>query len=130
VSATVLEGVTTVLLVDWPEKAVPEAWVRAGYETHSHEGPEPDEYYVYVTNGDEIAMTKTGRAPDRIDLVYTYRPADELEEIVEFAKARGARIVWFEVSRANQDMADDARAIVERAGLAYVDEPVLDVLGS
>ena len=93
-SATVLEGVTTVLLVDWPEKAVPEAWVRAGYETHSHEGPEPDEYYVYEIDGDEVAMTKTGRAPDRIDLVYTYRPADELPEIVDFAKGHGARWIF------------------------------------
>ena len=125
----ILRETTSVLLVDWPAQAVPEAFARAGIVTHSHEGPDPDEYVVYEPDAaGGVAMRHTGQAPAQVDLVYTYRPVHELLEITDFARELGARAVWFEAGGANAGATEEAREVVEQAGLIYVDQPVLDAL--
>jgi predicted CoA-binding protein len=54
-----------------------------------------------------------------VDIVYAHRPLDGLERIVEQARTLNARAVWL------QSGSPQARQIVERAGLLYVDSPYL-----
>jgi hypothetical protein len=114
----VLAATRSVLLIDYPGRAGPEAFARAGYETSAHEGPGDDEYYAYTRDGDTIVRSHVGAPPTHVDLVYTYRPVDELPAIVAFAYELGAHTVWF--AEANTD---EARTIVEGAGLHFVGVP-------
>ncbi len=124
-AAELLASASSVLLIDYPGREVPEAFARVGFDTTAHEGPGDDEYYAYAFDGTAIVRTHVGAAPAHVDLVYTYRPVDELPGIVAFACDLGARSVWF----AEAD-ADEARTIVEGAGLAFADErDALAVLG-
>jgi hypothetical protein len=124
-TSEVLASTSSVLLIDYPGRVVPEAFARAGYETRAHEGPGDDEYYAYAAKGGEIERTHIAKPPVHVDLVFTYRPIDELPAIVAFAKELGARAVWF--AEANPDQ---ARKIVEDAGFLFVGEPdVLAALG-
>jgi hypothetical protein len=126
-AAEVLASTRSVLLVDWPDRAVPEAFARAGFPTSSHEGPGDDEYYTYAVEVDEVARSHAGAPPDHVDLVYTYRPVEELPGIVAFACELGARAVWFGPAKAAN--ADLARTIVEEAGLVFIEDgPVVDVV--
>ena len=60
------------------------------------------------------------------DLVYSYRPIDELPGIVEEAARLGAKAVWTQYdTEPSDDERARARAIVEAAGLAHVDAPLL-----
>jgi CoA binding protein len=121
----VLDMSESVLLIDYPGRTVPEAFALAGFETTAHEGPGDDEYYLYALNRGEVMRSHVGKAPAHVQLVYTYRPVDELPEIVAFAKELGARAVWFA-----EASADEARKIVEDAGLLFVGEPdVVSALG-
>jgi predicted CoA-binding protein len=112
-----LRATNTILLVDWPSREVPDTLARAGYEVVSSEGPSPDDYSAYVVEGDAVVTQHVGRPPDRAEIVYSHRPDDELPGIVELAQQVGARAVWCETG------SDEARRIVEGAGLAYVDDP-------
>jgi predicted CoA-binding protein len=121
----VLNGSQIVVAIDWPSREVPESFAAAGFQVYSHEGPGDDEWYLY--EGD--ARRHASGPPGAADLVYTYRPVDELAGIVEFAQKLGAHSIWFEEGRRDSEAAAAARAIVEGAGLTYLDEPyVVDAL--
>lgn len=117
----ILAGAERVLVVDWPTREVPDSLARAGLEVTVHGGPEPDHYVAYEVEDGEVVERWVGQPPEAADLVYSYRPVDELPEIVETARGLGAKAVWVELS----DAAERARAreIVDSAGLVYVDEP-------
>ena len=136
--AAILGAATHILVVDWPTRDVPDALARAGLEVVVRGGPGPGDYVAYeVVDGGEVVERRTGRPPERSDLVYTYRPLDELPEIVDQARGLGAGAVWIHsglVADGERDptgcwLADDdaaaARAIVESAGLVYVDSPYI-----
>ena len=118
----ILAATKVVLLVDWPSRDVPDTLVRAGYEVVVHGGPAPDDYSTYVVDDGEVVEQRTGRPPERADLVYSYRPVDELPEIVEEAQRIGAQAVWVQLP---PEESQRARDIVETAGLAFVDGPYL-----
>ena len=132
-----LRAVQTVLVVDWPSRDVPDTLALAGFDVHVHGGPEPDDYSVYRRDGDRVVVERTGRPPDRADLVYTHRPLDELPEIIESARRLGATVVWLQSGRASDgdrdpkgcwfpaEDSDAARTLVEAAGLAFVDDRYL-----
>jgi predicted CoA-binding protein len=101
---------------------VPDTLARAGYEVVVHGGPAPDDYSAYVVEGGEVVVRRTGSPPERADLVYSYRPLDELPEIVEQAGRLGAQAVWVQLPAGESEA---ARAIVEAAGLTFVDGPYL-----
>lgn len=136
--AAILASASSILVVDWPTRDVPDALARAGLEVIVHGGPGPEDYVAYeVVDGGQVVERRTGRAPEEADVVYTYRPLDELPEVVDQARAVGARAVWIhsglaaggEKDPAGSWLADEdaaaARAIVESAGLAYVDSPYI-----
>lgn len=133
--AALLRAATTILLVDWPSRDVPDSLARSGFTVVSNDGP--DEYNAYVIDGGEVRVRDVGKLPARADLVYSHRPIDELAEIVETAKSVGAKAVWVQSGRDDKgakdprgcwmprEESDSARAIVEAAGLSYVDEPYI-----
>lgn len=117
-----LWAATSVLVVDWPSRDVPDALVRAGYDVVVHGGPAPGDYSTYLLDGEEVVAQRTDRPPERVDLVYSYRPLDELPGIVQQAQNLGARAVWTQLPPGKSVR---ARVIVEAAGLAFVDGPYL-----
>lgn len=120
----VLTHSKTVVAIDWPSQDVPTTLAAAGYRTFSHEGPGDEAWYLY-----EGEKRTHSTPPEAADLVYTYRPVDELPDIVEFAQQLGAHAIWFEEGRRDAEQALAARAIVEAAGLTYLDDPyIVDAL--
>jgi hypothetical protein len=130
-----LAGTKSVLLIDWPSRDVPDTLARSGLTVVSNDGP--DEYNAYEVQGGEVRLRDVGQLPKTADLVYTHRPVDELPEIVDTAKAVGAKAVWIQ-SGLDQRGAKDprgcwlppaesakARAIVEGAGLTYIEAPYI-----
>ena len=108
----------TVLLVDWPSRDVPDSLARAGFEVVAQEGPSV--FAAYEALGDEVRARPT-QQPRRVDVVYAYRPSDEVSEIVELAVRLGARTMYWETGpgQATADEDSRARAIVEGAGLEF-----------
>lgn len=113
----------TVLVIDWPTKAVPEGFARVGLRVVVHGGPGPDEYHEYRREGDEVVSEYVGQPPERADFVYTFRPFEELPGIVATAESLGATAVWDGTASTDKDERAQARALVEGAGLAYLDDP-------
>jgi predicted CoA-binding protein len=130
----VLEAATTVLVVDWPSRDVPDALARAGYTVVDHGGPEPDNYNAYELDGSEVVVRRVGRPPEHAELVYTHRPVEELADIIAMANAVGATAVWKQSGLASEGVLDPhgcwspeqesrfARELVESSGLDYLDD--------
>jgi hypothetical protein len=126
---------TSFLLVDWPDRDVPETLARHGYRVVALEGP--DIYNAYEMADGQVHVRQVDKPNGPIDIVYAHRPVDELAEIVEQARALDARSVWLQSGRdgsGNRDprgcwlSAEDstrARQVVESAELVYVDSPYL-----
>ena len=133
----ILRETGSILLVDWPSKDVPETLARAGYTVLVKGGPQPDNYSVYEVRNGEVVARRTGRAPAAVDLVYSYRPVEELPGIADMAQRLGAGAVWLQSGVASDgtkapdgcwmDQASSraARAVVESAGLAYIEAPYI-----
>jgi predicted CoA-binding protein len=129
----ILRSADSVLLVDWPSRDVPETLVRAGYQVFVKGGPGPDDYTAQELRGGEVLARPVGRPPEHADLVYSYRPTGELPDVVAIALQVGATAVWHQSGRDSAGADDprgfwlpraevqEARAIVESAGLTYVD---------
>ena len=137
VIAELIRDTRSVLLVDWPDRDVPDTLAQAGYVVVSHDGPGPDDYNAYEPQDGEVRVRAVGEPPQSVDLVYTHRPIDELAEIVVQAKALGARAVWVQSGLDATGAKDPrgtwlperdaakARSIVESARLEYVDGPYI-----
>jgi CoA binding domain len=133
----ILQSAGSVLLVDWPSRDVPETLVRAGYQVFVKGGPGPDDYTAEELRGEEVLARPLGRPPEHADLVYSYRPIDELPDVNAIARQVGATAVWHQSGKDSAG-ADDprgcsmtwtdsqvARAIVESAGLTYIEGPYI-----
>jgi predicted CoA-binding protein len=114
-----LAAATSILLVDWPSRDVPDTLARSGYRVASADGPADDSYNAYELVDGAVRVRALDGPPDQVDIVYAHRPLDELERIVTQARALNARAVWL------QQGSPQARATVERAGLLYFDNPYL-----
>lgn len=129
---SLLETCTTIELVDWPRAELPAALDLAGYVVVGHE---PDGYKRYQVT--EAALPDGGPSrtfplkaggfllsqpiaglPAGIDIVSTFRPAEEQVEIVRDAIAAGARAFWVEPG---EGTSPEAREIALGAGLAFFD---------
>ena len=129
----ILRGAATILAVDWPARDVPDTLARAGYTVLVKGGPEPDNYRVYEVAGGEVISRRAAQAPAAAGLVYSYRPVAELPGIVAMAQRLGADAVWLQSGvasdgtkatdgcRMDQAASRDARAIIEPAGLRYIE---------
>ena len=140
-AVALLKAAHSVLVIDWPSRDVPESLARAGYEVIVRGGPGPADYSSYAIEDGEVVTRRAGKAPEHVDLVYAFRPVAELPGIVDQARALGARAIWRQSGFAGDGVQDRAgvwvspeesrraRAIVEAAGLAYIDSPyIVDAL--
>ena len=115
-----LRAATSVYVIDWPSRDIPDTLARSGIVTTVHGGPRPDQVDVFeVTDDGAVEIVKRGAPPDRADFVYSYRPPDEIAAIIDAARQVGARAIWQQVA------SDDARALVEAAGFAFFEGPDL-----
>lgn len=114
-----LREARTILLIDWPSRDVPDSLARAGLRVVSSDGP--DVYNYYETDGDEVRVRRADGPPAQVDIIYAFRPLDELPEIVNQAHSLGARAVWLE--RVAPPDVGYARETVESEGLTYIDAP-------
>jgi predicted CoA-binding protein len=133
----VLATASSVVIVDWPSKDVPETLARAGWAVFVKGGPQPDNYTAYQAAGDDVVSRPAGAAPVHADLVYSHRPLSELPGIVELAQALGAGAVWVQSGRSETGDKDPkgcwvpeadsraARSLVESAGLRYLEAPYI-----
>lgn len=132
-----LQSAKTILVIDWPSKDVPESLARAGFDVVVRGGPGPEDFSAYELKGDAVVSRRTGPAPEKVDLVYSYRPLSELPGITDFAVKLHAKAIWSQ-SGVLPNGADDpkgcwlspedlytARAFVEAAGLTFVHEPYI-----
>ena len=134
---SVLAGARSFLVVDWPTRDVPDTLAGAGYEVVVHGGPGPEDYTAYEVAGTEVVERRVGRPPAHADVVYSFRPLEELPEIVAMAQTVGARAVWLQSGLSADggkdpqgcwlpaEAAAGARTTVEAAGLLYVDQPYI-----
>lgn len=133
----VLANAKSVLLIDWPGRDVPDTLARGGFTVVSHDGAGPDEYNAYEADGDEVRVRDVGRPPAQADLVYSHRPIDELDGIVEMATTVGAKAIWMQSGLDSSGAKDPrgcwmtyedlerARSIVEGAGLTFIASPYI-----
>ena len=110
---------------------MPEALARAGLQVFVRGGPSPDDYSVYEADSAGAVIRRKGKALDKADLVYAYRPLSELPTIIATAKAVRAKATWTQsgLSAAGSKdprgcwMADEehqrAAELVRLAGLSY-----------
>jgi DNA-binding transcriptional LysR family regulator len=126
-----------VLVIDYPSTDVPEALVRAGFDVVVSGGPNPEDHTHWELDGDAVVQRPYGHPPDHADLVWSFRPINELAGISAYAKQIGARAVWLHsgynergevepegVWLTGEDT-EQAIDIVEGAGLAYVESPYI-----
>ena len=126
---SLLSAATTIELVDWPHQSVPAVLHRAGFDVVGHE---PDSLKRYTAeaatpadaadsfpldDGTVLVSRDIDALPRPVDIVCTHRPADEQPDIARDAIANGARALWLEPP---VEASDEARRIVEDAGLAFV----------
>jgi hypothetical protein len=124
----VLQDTSSILLIDYPGRVVPDTLARSGFEVTAHEGPGPEEYFRYSADGDEVTKSAGAGPPAAADLVFSHRPLDELGPIIEEAVRLGARALWQHTGY-TRDERRQAEAMVASAGLVYVDEPnILDAV--
>ena len=114
----ILRETGSILLVDWPSKDVPETLARAGYTVLVKGGPQPDNYSVYEVRDGEVVSRRTGRAPAAVDLVYSYRPVEELPGIVAMAQRLGAGAVWLQSGVASDGTKDPGWLLDGSGGVA------------
>ena len=131
----ILEAATNILLVDWPNQAVPRALIEAGFtvfgysperyaaaeivEQVSHDGAEQS---VFAPESDDIVGFLVFRPfegrPESIDIVCVYRPPVEIAGIVErHVLPLGAQILWLQPPLTSAE----AREIAAEHGLDFVE---------
>jgi predicted CoA-binding protein len=136
-----LDEADTIVLVDWPTVEVPDTLARSGYAVIVKGGPEPDNFSARELRDGEVTVRRVSQPPERADLVYSHRPIEELGGIVGLAKQLGAKAVWCQSGLAScgvndprgcwvpDDKSEEARRLVESAGLAYFDDRyIVDVV--
>lgn len=96
----ILKRSRRVLLVDWPNIAVPRQLLQAGFEVF---GVSPKGYSrakLLATGNageDEVEFERLEQAPERVDMVHVFRPAEELNKIIESqVEPKGATTLWLQ----------------------------------
>jgi predicted CoA-binding protein len=129
----ILAAASTVVVVDWPSRDVPETLARAGYTVLVKGGPGPADYSAWELRDGEVVTRRTGEPPGSADLVYAHRPVAELAGIAGMARELGAAAVWLQSGLDSTGAKDPhgcwmepgesrmARTIVEDTGLTYLE---------
>jgi predicted CoA-binding protein len=133
----VFKAVETILVIDWPDQEVPEVLARAGFHVVVRGGPRPEDYSSWDFSDGEIMIRNPGHPPKRADLIYSYRPFNELPEIVATAAKLHTKFLWVQSGLSAAGIRDSkgcwisceqlqsARDIVETAALRLITEPYI-----
>jgi predicted CoA-binding protein len=126
-----LETASIIELVDWPNQEVPATLFRAGYSVVGHEPRGYQSYMVApspakdtsirsfpLADGAHLVSYPIDALPSGIDIVNTYRPAEEQPDIARGAILLGARAFWVQPG---EKTSDEARKIAIGAGLVFID---------
>ncbi len=94
----ILKNAKTILLVDWPDKTVPIALLKAGFMVI---GYSPDKYTLisYKTDyaEDKLVFNDLEGAPGEVEIVNIFRPEEEHADIIErHALPLKAKAVWLQ----------------------------------
>jgi len=94
--AEILKNAKTILLVDWPDKSLPLALLKAGFMVI---GYSPDKYTLlsYETNyaEDNLVFSDLEGPPGQVEIVNIFRPEVEHEEIINrHAIPLKAKTIW------------------------------------
>jgi len=132
-----LESARVIELIDWPHPDVPATLIRAGYSVVGHE---PDGFKTYmivsdeppgrtfpITGGGFLTSEPLDALPDVVDVVNTFRPADEQPDIARGVIDIGAKALWIQPG---ESTSDSAREIIEDAGLVFVCDVDIAVAGA
>jgi len=126
-----LEQTNQILLIDWPGEDCPRALLRAGFTVF---GQEPGTWLRYELKHHQLLKHPLAETPSHADLVFCYRPVEELPEYLATAQKIGARVFWYQsglVSASTEylrgcwlsdEMRTKVRGMVEKAGLIYIDQ--------
>ena len=135
--ADLLKTVNTILVIDWPSKDVPESLALAGFHVIVQGGPGPEDYFTYEAIDGKVTSRRTGRIPDRAELVYTHRPLADLAKIIATATALDAKAIWSQSGLSPAGTKDPkgcwvsdedlqkARDLIQPTGLQYISEPYI-----
>jgi predicted CoA-binding protein len=133
----IFNGVSTVLVIDWPSREVPEMLALAGFQVVVKGGPGARDYAVHEVVNGTVVVRRGVEAPERVDLIYAHRPMAELAGIIESALALHAKAIWTQSGLAASGVKDTtgywvpdeelkmARHLVQAAGLQYLAEPYI-----
>jgi predicted CoA-binding protein len=94
--AEMLKTANSILLVDWPDKGVPLALLKAGFQVFCYS---PDGYTMaeMVANNHkpQLFFRPIDNPPTSIDIVNVYRPEEELPGIIKnHFLPLGAKVLW------------------------------------
>jgi len=94
----ILKNAKTILLIDWPDKSVPMALLKAGFMVI---GYSPDKYtlisYKTIYAEDKLIFSDLDGAPGEVEIVNIFRPEEEHEEIFErHILPLKAKAVWLQ----------------------------------
>jgi len=132
-AAEILRQARRIVLHDWPDQDVPDSLARAGFDVTCYGGPAPDDVFRHEVVDGQLVTRKTGMPPEAADLLYVYRPIDELPHLLAEANQIGARTIWRQ-SGLNRTGEKDTRGVapssdseqwrsaVEAAGLRYIED--------
>ena len=129
----ILQTSSSVLLVDWISTKVPRALLEAGYLVFGSspggyskvelldEVPEGETLSVFAPEDREhgfLVFRRITAAPSQVDIVYVYRPAEELKKIISTgARVVGGKTFWLQPPVTS----DEARLLAEEQGMSFVE---------
>jgi predicted CoA-binding protein len=133
----ILKSASVILVIDWPSKDVPESLARADFQVIVRGGPGPEDYSAYELINGKVVPRRTGRMPDRADIIYSHRPLSELPGILEDAKTLHAKTIWLQSALAARGVDDpkgcwlpdedlrQATTLAQAAGLTLLTSPYI-----
>lgn len=92
----VLKNAKTILLVDWPDKSVPLALLKAGFMVIGY-SPEKYTLLSYETSyaEDKLVFSNLEGPPGQVEIVNIFRPEEEHEEVINrHALPLKAKAIW------------------------------------
>jgi hypothetical protein len=125
-----LREAESVLFVDWSGQDMVGDVVRTGRTVYGHEPdgiglhsiveePKSDNAKRFpLTGGGYLERGLVDPPPSQVDLVNTYRPAEEQPEIAKTAVAMGAKSFWV---HPGESVSTEARELCEAAGVVFVE---------
>jgi hypothetical protein len=129
----ILQNSSSVMLVDWITTQVPRTLLEAGFRVYGSspggyssadlftEAPQGEYLSVFPPEDQQngfLVFRRLAEAPAHVDIVYVYRPAEELKKIITTTmNAVGATTFWLQPPVTS----DEARRLAEEQGIAFVE---------